>query len=68
MEVMETIVIQGAEVEGKDKAASVADTDKTKAGEFKRSGQLSSVLQYAGEAWRGRCSSWFKRQHGLIQF
>lgn len=32
MEVIETIVIQSAEVEEKDKAASAADSEKTKAG------------------------------------
>lgn len=46
MEVMETIVIQSAEVEGKDKAASVADTEKTKAGEFKRSLLVGSFHLY----------------------
>lgn len=35
MEVIETIVLQSAEVEGKEKAASAADIEKTKAGEFK---------------------------------
>lgn len=37
MEVIETIVIQSAEVEGKETVVSTADPDKTKAGEFKRS-------------------------------
>lgn len=46
MEVMETIMIQSAEVEGNDKAASVADTEKTKAGEFKRSLLVGSFHLY----------------------
>lgn len=32
MEVIETIVIQSAEVEGKETVVSTVDTDKTKAG------------------------------------
>lgn len=42
MEVIETIVIQSAEVEGKETVVSTADTDKTKAGEFKRSLPVNS--------------------------
>lgn len=49
MEVMETIVIQSAEVEGKDKAASAADTEKTKAGEFKITLPVGSFHLYCSK-------------------
>lgn len=42
MEVIETIVIQSTDLQGKEKTASVADTEKTKAGEFKRSRPVRS--------------------------
>lgn len=37
MEVIETIVIQSAEVEGKETVVSTVDTDKTKAGWYHKS-------------------------------
>lgn len=49
MEVMETIVIQSAEVERKDKAASAADTEKTKAGEFKITLPVGSFHLYCSK-------------------
>lgn len=49
MEVMETIVIQSAEVEGKDKATSAADPEKTKAGEFKITLPVGSFHLYCSK-------------------
>lgn len=49
MEVIETIVIQSAEVEGKDKAASAADSEKTKAGEFKLTRPVGSFHLYCSK-------------------
>lgn len=61
MEVMETIVIHSAEVEGKDKATSAADREKTKAGEFKITLPVGSFHLYCSKygSLRGALSRFF---------
>lgn len=52
MEVIETIVIQNAEVEGKETVVSTVDTDKSKAGLYPL--KVSPFIQSSQEAVNAR--------------